>query len=279
MANYTFGTRVHDLGKGSPAKMFGKAQDVGFDCVQLAYKKGITGVNSYADVTDALVAETQSAIQASGVQVGVLGTYVELAMADQAQRKQAVTDFISQLPVCKALGAGCIGTETTNMVNQPAGTTREQGLQCLLRSLDEILPKAEELGVLVAVEPVFYHSMNTPEATKMVLDSIASPNLRVIFDAVNLLTAEDQTVAGQERMWDRMMDLVGDKIAACHIKGVRFDEKGDFHGTSFAESCLDYPLLARYIRQLPQDLPLLREEQKPELIATELPMLRHWFNA
>ena len=51
---------------------------------------------------------------AHSIQVAVLGTYVELAINDESRLKNAA-DFKSQLAVCKALGAGCIGTETTSM--------------------------------------------------------------------------------------------------------------------------------------------------------------------
>ncbi len=75
----------------------------------------------------------------------MLGTYVELAINDESRLKNAA-DFKSQLAVCKALGAGCIGTETTSMEKQPAGTTREEAQELLCRSLADILPAAEALG-------------------------------------------------------------------------------------------------------------------------------------
>lgn len=275
MGNYIFGTRVHDMGKGTPREMLEKIGGYGFDCVQLAYKKGITGVSSYEDVTPALVAETAAACRQTGVSIAVHGTYVELSLVEEEARQKQVADFISQIPYTKALGALCQGSETTNMDKQPAGTTRKEAQEALLRSLAQIMPHAEEAGVLVAVEPVFYHAMNTPEAAKMVLDTIASPNLRVIFDAANLISPEDQH--RQEAMWDRAMTLWGDKIAAVHIKGVTFDEKGDFHSAFLEDSCIDYPLVARYIRQLPQDLPIMREEEKPQRAANDLKILKELF--
>ncbi len=275
MANYMFGTRVHDMGKGTPQEMFQKIGDHGFQCVQLAYKKGITGVSGYGDITPELVAQTKAAIDSTGVQVAVHGTYVELGLVDEEARKKQVANFISQIPYTRILNAGCQGSETTNMSKQPAGTTRAEAQRALLRSLEEIIPHAEAEGITVAVEPVFYHSMNTPEAAKMVLDSIASPNLKIIFDAANLLSFDD--IHRQEAMWDRAMTAWGDKIVAVHIKGVDFDEKGDFHSTVLEESCIDYPLVASYVKQLKQDLPIMREEEKPERSANDLKMLSKWF--
>lgn len=275
MGKIRFGTRVHDMGKGTPEEMFEKIGTHGFQCVQLAYKKGISGVSSYGDVTLELVERTLRAAEKTGVDVAVHGTYVELSLVDEEARKKQTADFISQIPYTKLLGAGCQGSETTNMSKQPVGTTRAQAQRALLKSLEEIMPHAEAAGVTVAVEPVFYHAMNTPEAAKMVLDSIASPNLKIIFDAANLISYED--VNRQEAMWDRAMTLWGDKIVAVHIKGVAFDDAGNFHSTVLEDSCLDYPLIARYVRQLEQDLPVMREEEKPERTENDLRMLRQWF--
>ena len=165
MPKFIVGARLHDYGKGSPDELFGRVAADGFAAVQLAYKKCVPSVRSYADVTDALVAETVAAEKAHSIQVAVLGTYVELAINDESRLKNAA-DFKSQLAVCKALGAGCIGTETTSMEKQPAGTTREEAQELLCRSLADILAAAEALGVTVAVEPVTYHSMNSAAATR-----------------------------------------------------------------------------------------------------------------
>lgn len=263
------------MGKGTPLEMLKKTASYGFSCVQLAYKKGITGVGGYADVTPELVEETAAAVEATGVTIAVHGTYVELSLVEEEKRKKQVADFISQIPHTKTLKARCQGSETTNMAKQPAGTTRQEAQRALLRSLEEILPHAEAAGVTVAVEPVFYHAMNTPEAAKMVLDSMASPNLKIIFDAANLISYEDRD--RQEAMWDRAMTLWGDKIVCVHIKGVNFDGKGDFYSTVLEESCLDYALVGKYVKQLPQDLTVMREEEKPERAENDLKMLRGWF--
>ena len=61
MPKFIVGARLHDYGKGSPDELFGRVAADGFAAVQLAYKKCVPSVRSYADVTDALVAETVTA--------------------------------------------------------------------------------------------------------------------------------------------------------------------------------------------------------------------------
>ena len=275
MPKFIVGARLHDYGKGSPDELFGRVAADGFVAVQLAYKKCVPSVRSYADVTDALVAETVAAEKAHSIQVAVLGTYVELAINDESRLKNAA-DFKSQLAVCKALGAGCIGTETTSMEKQPAGTTREEAQELLCRSLADILPAAEALGVTVAVEPVTYHSMNSAAATRHILDTMRSPNLKVIFDMSNLVDAGN--VGAQDRIWNDVGELLGDQIVTVHFKGQAFAPDGGLLHTSLEDSLTDYAGAFAMLRQLPQDaLPVLREEAVPARAASDIAFMRGFF--
>lgn len=276
MPKFIVGARLHDYGKGSPDELFGRVAADGFAAVQLAYKKCVSSVRSYADVTDALVAETVAAEKAHSIQVAVLGTYVELAINDESRLKNAA-DFKSQLAVCKALGAGCIGTETTSMEKQPAGTTREEAQELLCRSLADILPAAEALGVTVAVEPVTYHSMNSAAATRHILDTMRSPNLKVIFDMSNLVDAGN--VGAQDRIWNDVGELLGNQIVAVHFKGQAFAPDGGLLHTSLEDSLTDYAGAFAMLRQLPQDaLPVLREEAVPARAASDIAFMRGFFS-
>ena len=275
MPKFIVGARLHDYGKGTPDELFARVSADGFAAVQLAYKKCVPTVKSYADITEALVNDTIAAEKAHNIQVAVLGTYVELAIND-ARRLQNVADFKSQLAVCKALGAGCIGTETTKMCDQPAGTTREEAQELLCRSLAEILPVAEELGVTVGVEPVTYHSMNSAAATRHILDTMRSPNLKVIFDLSNLVDADH--VNAQDRIWNDIGELVGDKIVAVHFKGQAFNPDGSLLHTSLEDSLTDYAGAFAMLRQLPQEvLPVLREEAVPARAASDIAFMRRFF--
>lgn len=275
MPKFIVGARLHDYGKGTPDDLFARVSADGFAAVQLAYKKCVPTVKSYADITEALINDTIAAEKAHNIQVAVLGTYVELAIND-ARRLQNVADFKSQLAVCKALGAGCIGTETTKMCDQPAGTTREEAQELLCRSLAEILPVAEELGVTVGVEPVTYHSMNSAAATRHILDTMRSPNLKVIFDLSNLVDADN--VNAQDRIWNDIGELVGDKIVAVHFKGQAFNPDGSLLHTSLEDSLTDYAGAFAMLRQLPQEvLPVLREEAVPARAASDIAFMRRFF--
>ena len=266
MPEFILGARGHDFGRHDPETLFSSIGQAGFACTQLAFTKAVEGVKSYADVTPALVERARAAAAASGVGIAVDGTYVELSYADEDKRRAEVAKVLSQIPVAKALGAGCMGSETTNMAKQP-GVTRKEAQEALLRSLGEILPACEEQGVLFAVECVYYHAMNTPEAVRMVLDTMASPNLRVICDFANYVGPEAASVDAQRRIWDKVGSWYGDKITAVHFKGQNFQPDGTLYSTSLEDSCVDYAggftLLKRSSREGTPDLNLLFQYNMP----------------
>ena len=275
MGQMIIGARLHDYGKGTPYEMFSKIAADGFACTQLAYKKSIAGVRSYADVTPELVAETVKACKDTGIWVAIVGAYVELAMNREEERSKNTRDFISQLTVAKALGSVCVGTETTDMGKQPAGTSRERALYTLCKSLDEILPVAEALDVNVGIEPVYLHSMNTVEATRRVLDTMQSKNLKVILDPANLISAE---LSGrQQEVWDLAGELLGKDIVAIHFKGQNFRPDGSRYSTSLEDSAIDYAGAFEMIRSLGRDLPVLREEAVPARAASDMAFMRSFW--
>ena len=251
------GARVHDYGRDVPEVLFERIAADGFEAVMLAFQKAITGINSYFDVTDELIERTKQALHANNIAVQTLGVYMELGMVDEAARQEAVKNFIQGMKIAKKMGVPKVATETTPMHKQP-GVTREAAYKQLLKSMEEILPEAEKLGILVCVESVFYHTLNTPELARELMDTMQSDNLKITFDAVNLLDADH--VATQHQLWDQTFELLGDAIEVVHMKGVTFDAEGNFHKASFEDSVVDYPYVFNKLKGLHKELHVIREE-------------------
>jgi L-ribulose-5-phosphate 3-epimerase len=268
---FILGTRVHDYGRGEILPLFTRIANDGFKTVQLAYKKAVNGVSSIEDITPKIVDETLDAMKKTGISIGVLGSYVELSMCDEAERKKAADEFIAMLPIAKKLGAHCIASETTHMANNTKGATRADAVKQLKKSLSEIMPVAESLGVTVAVEPVFYHAMNTPEQTRDVLDSINSPNLKVLLDPVNILSPDFEY--NQTDMWQRAFKLLKNDVVAVHMKGVHYENDVPV-SVPFAKSIVDYKYLFDEMNTWPQTMPVMREEVKPETAKEDVEFLK-----
>lgn len=270
MPRYVLGARGHDYGKGKVKDVFTLIKQGGWCCTQLAFKKLVEGVKSYEDVTPELIKEVEAAVREVPLDIAVLGTYVDLGAVDDNKRRNAVNEFISQIPVCKALQAPCMGSETSAMM-QP-GATHADAKRALLRSLEEIMPVAEEHGVIVALEPVYAGTMNSVETTREVLDSIQSPNLKIILDMANLMGPE--WVEKQDVLYGRAVESWGDLIMAIHFKGVCYDENGR-RSCLLEDSIVDYAAAFDAMKGLPQEvIPVLREEAVPMLAKKDQAFMR-----
>jgi len=272
MPTYTLGVRGHDYGKGKAKDVFGRIKQDGWTCVQLAMKKLLEGVKNYEDVTPEVVKEVESAMKEVPLDIAVLGTYVELGTLDESKRQKDVADFTSQIPVCKALNIPCMGSETSSITNLPAGMTHKDALKALFKSLEAILPEAERQGVIVALEPVYSGTMNSVETTRMILDTMQSPNLKVILDAANLMGPE--WVEKQDVLYGRAVESWGDLIMALHFKGVCYDENGR-RSCLLEDSIVDYAALFDAMQGLPQKvIPVLREEAVPMIAGKDQNFMR-----
>lgn len=254
------GARVHDYGRDTPEAVFSRIAADGYEAVMLAFQKAIAGVTSYYDVTPELIAQTKTALSTNGLDIRTLGVYMELGMVDEIARKQAVEQFLCGLKVAQQMGIPTVATETTPMHKQH-GVTREAAYASLEKSMGEILPVAEELGVQVCVEPVFYHSLATPELARQLLNTMKSPNLKITFDPVNLLDVPE--VPTQHDLWKRAFDAFGAEIEVVHMKAIRV-ENGKLEKADFATSVVDYPYLFEELKKLRRPLHIIREEVKPE---------------
>ena len=265
------GVRAHDYGKQPADSLFSAIAGDGWQAVQLAFPKAIAGVDGFADVSPLVVAETRDALAKARLSVAVLGVYVEPSLVDEAARKAQAQTLIDALPQAKALGAGCVGTETTSVYAQP-GVAHGDAWHALCRSLEEILPVAERLGVNLAVEPVHHHTLGTAELAGKLLRDLASPRLKIIFDPINLLRLAD--VEAQGSLWARCMDAFGPDIVAIHIKGAAraADGNGMLLDVPFADSVVDYPPLFAHLR--PLRVPMLREGAVPSQAKGDIAFLR-----
>ena len=99
----------------------------------------------------------------------------------------------------------------------------------VLRSLDELLPTAERLGVVIAIENIWFPT-NTPEKLLSIIDHFRSPNLGLCFDAGHAnLMARDRGAPDSHpvQAWKRfgpvpydetILDKMLPHITTCHLR-------------------------------------------------------------
>ncbi len=215
-----FGIRLHDAVKLPLEERLKAVKEQGFKCAHVALSKVITE-NSVAEgaLTPGYAMYLKRLFAENELDVAVLGCYLNLANPDPAQLKEIQNKYLANIRFAAHLGAGVVGTETgaPNVEYKfEQACWSDEALEIFIKNLRPVVKYAEQMGVLVAIEPVVRHIVCNPKRARRVLDEIDSPNLRIILDPVNLL--EIYNYEKQDEIIDEAIELLGKDVAVLHVK-------------------------------------------------------------
>ncbi len=215
-----FGIRLHDAVQAPVGERLRIIKEQGFTCAHVALSKVISE-NSVAPeaLTPGYAIYLKRLFDKNELDCAVLGCYLNLATPDEAQLRETQEKYMANIRFAAHLGAGVVGTETgaPNVEYRfEEACWNEASLQIFIKNLRPVVKYAEQMGVLVAIEPVVRHIVCNPVRARRVLDEIASPNLRIILDPVNLL--ESYNYEEQDAIIDEALGLLGKDVAVLHVK-------------------------------------------------------------
>lgn len=214
------GVRAHDFGRLPAADLAAKIAAKRLVCAQLAPGKAIAGLDLHPGVlTPGLAFDIGEAFRKHGVQIAVLGCYVNPIHPDPGTRRSLLGLFKEHLRSARDFGNGLVALETGSVSADYSPHPENHGesaFQQSLASIAELVAEAEQFGVIVGIEAVTSHVVSTPQKMRRMLDAVASNNLQVVFDPVNLLSVENHHE--QERVISESLELFGDRIAIIHAK-------------------------------------------------------------
>ncbi len=250
------GIRLHDVNTALSSeyhtmeKRAEKAKEEGFSCVHLAFSKVISGVTfDAAALNEGLAFHTKRVFERTGLDVAVLGCYLNLAHPDEDKLREIQSKYYAHIRIAALMGAGVVGTETgaPNAAYKMDGSTHsDEALNTFLRGLAPVVECAEHYGVTVAIEPVWKHIVYCPDRAVEVLRAMGSQNLRIILDPVNLLYPGN--IDHRERVIDEAIDKLGEHVAVVHLKD--FVPQGDdLKSIAAGTGEMDYTNILRFMKQ------------------------------
>lgn len=250
-----FGIRLHDVNASLPASeqtlenRARRAREEGFSCVHLALAKCIPGVTfDNAALTEGLAAHVRRVFQKEELDVAVLGCYLNLAHPEPKKVAEFQSRYYGSLRVASQAGIGMVGTETgapNAEYKLDANTHSPEALRTFMWNLEPVVECAEKYGAIIAIEPVWNHIVYDADRALIVLRAIQSPNLRIIFDPVNLLAMEN--LDRREQVLGEAMDTLCDYIAMVHLKDyVRRD--GKLVSVAAGTGEMDYTEIMRFLK-------------------------------
>lgn len=262
----SIGIRLHDSAQGALKERAAFVRAQGFACVHLALSKALAPEYMEPHTLTAGLADHVRR-ELGGLDIAVLGCYLQLATPDEKRWQANLAKYIAHLRMARWLGAGVVGTETDrpNLENcyDPAETHSEDALKLLIDRLCPVVEAAEKLGSVLAIEPVYTHIVSTPRRARRVLDAIHSPNLQIIFDPVNLLHGDN--LDRRDAVMAEAMELLGDDIAVLHMKDYdAIAPDGGLHACAAGSGLMRYDEIFRFVREKKPFIHMTLEDTRPE---------------
>ncbi len=259
------GIRLHDTTRLPFAERIADVHRLGFACGHLALAKVIDEFPTTDEaLTPGLAMYIKNVFAENHVDIAVLGCYLNLADPRQESLEKTVHRYMAHIRFASWLGCGVVGTET-GAPNETYSFTpechTEEALQLFLKNVRPVIKYAEQMGVVFAIEPVYRHIVWNPRQARRVLDEIASPNLQIIFDPVNLLDMANYQ--DREAVIGEAIELLGPDIAMVHLKDFRIED-----GKMISLGCglgeMDYTDILRFMKERKPYIHATLEDTKPE---------------
>ena len=258
------GIRLHDTVPGSFWERMCRAKAQGFDCMHLALSKALP----HFEMADAprrldehLAIQMRGALTIKKMECAVLGCYLKLADNDPERLARTQEIYRAHLKFAPKINARVVGTETPPAPGLGLDIHSEEALQRFIDGVRPLVNDAQEYGAYLAIEPVVDHIVNTPERMERVLDALDSEHVRVILDAVNLLTRDNYMDA--DRIIDECIARFGDKISVLHMKDFRVvPDKFRVQAMACGDGVMNFDRLLRFA--IDKNLPMTLENTTPE---------------
>lgn len=261
------GIRLHDTKKLPLEERIKDVHDLGFGCGHLALSKVIDEypVDDSA-LTPGFAMYLKKLFEKNNVDIAVLGCYLNLANPNPDKLKTITHRYMANIRFAGLLGCGVVGTETgapNEEYKYVPECHTDEALKIFVKNLKPVVRYAEQFGVIMAIEPVWKHIVYNPKRARQVLDEIASPNLQIILDPVNLL--DYCNYKDQVEIVDEAIDVLGDDVAVVHLKDFVVDEeKQNLTSVGCGLGNMDYSSVIRFMKSKKPFIHATLENTTPE---------------
>ncbi len=214
------GIRAHDFTALNAEELAEKVSAKGFKNVQLALPKSFETINSdLGNLSPGFGNYIRNALSGKNIHVAVLSCYFNMVDPDEEFRRHCIDKFKEYIRYASTFGAKIVGSETGSYnrdFSYHEDNHSEKAFQTVKRTIRELADEAEKFGIIIGVENSVTLTIHTPERMKRLLDEIGSNNVQVLYDPIGFIRADE--IANQDEIITRSLDILGDRIAAVHVK-------------------------------------------------------------
>lgn len=133
---------------------------------------------------------------------------------DESRRQERIDHTLNCLDIAHFLGSPCISVPPGG---PPVDMSRGASLKLFRQGLEQVIPKAEALGVSILIEPEPDLLIETSSQMRSFIKDFSSPNLGVNFDVGHFYCVGEAPEAA--------LDTLFDKIGHIHIEDISSTRK------------------------------------------------------
>ncbi len=209
------------------------AQSIGYGAIELCYGAG----ELTSETSKSGLAAIRDAIDAAGIEIASLATgyywTASLSSPDEDERSAAVAFTEAYIRAAAALDVDTVlvlaGSIDVAWDPSRPVVPAKTAIGCSRKSIESLIPVAEEHGVRLGIENVWSKLLTGPFEYMAFIDSFASPFVKSYFDVGNCL------INGYPEHW---IELLGNRIVRVHFKNFNRRDGGGGLG-DFTSSLLE----------------------------------------
>ncbi|HPD14050.1 MAG TPA: sugar phosphate isomerase/epimerase family protein [Planctomycetota bacterium] len=219
------------------SELVGQARGAGYEALEVVPREGS---ELTLDTPEAALAALSNVARDAGIEITSLcgsgGKPSNLMTSDEAERRAGIETTKAMLRTAKALGADTILHTIGGRPN--ADLYYHVAYANALRSLQELAPAAEAIGVNIGVEYVWNGFLTSPLEMAQFLDQVGSPRVGFYFDPGNM------RIFHQSEHWVR---ICGRHIKKVHAKDFSW-EKMVVQWPPLLKGQVNFPAVMRELR-------------------------------
>ena len=240
----------------------------GFSCVHTALS-GLTGEAAAAGaLTPGYAMYLKRAFDKAQIDIAALDCCPDLACTDKSISGEILRCYQEHIRFASILGCGMVGAGTGAPVtaNDRDIEARHsyEALAELIGELRGVVRYAEQMGVILAIEPAYTDVIWNSMRARAVLDAVGSPNLQIIFDPVRLL--HGGVLEHRDEVIEEAAELLGRDIAMIRLRDytVKNGSGKELAYCACGEGEMDFRKVLAFAAEKKPHIHVTLENTKPE---------------
>lgn len=198
---------------------------------------------------------------------------------DVEKRREWIRRAILLIEEAPSLGASavtlCTGTrDPENMWRAHPENSSLEAWRDLLETLGGLLPRAEECGVYLGIEPESGNVVDSAVKARTLLDEVKSPAMKIVLDGANLISPGD--LGSMTRLLEEAVDLLAGDLIMAHAKDI---PKSPGESQAAGRGLLDWETYFGALQRVGFDGPVILHNLTPEEVRASLAFVKSVWDA